>query len=104
MASTQNDYQRFLDLVKLPAIDYYSGGGGGMIGAKGYFHHAHAVEMDKGACDTLRENWRKTKVHQTTVGEASEAARKQDMTNSGKRGATLPRPGSMALASAGPPW
>jgi hypothetical protein len=40
--------------VKLPAIDYYSGGGGGMIGAKGFFKHEHAVEMDSVACETLR--------------------------------------------------
>jgi hypothetical protein len=40
--------------VKLPAIDYYSGGGGGMTGAKGFFKHEHAVEMDSVACETLR--------------------------------------------------
>jgi site-specific DNA-cytosine methylase len=40
--------------VKLPAVDYYSGGGGGMIGAKGFFEHRHAVEMDPAACQTLK--------------------------------------------------
>jgi hypothetical protein len=45
-------YQDFKQ-VSLPAIDYYSGGGGGMIGGKNFFHHAHAVEMDGRACETL---------------------------------------------------
>jgi hypothetical protein len=40
--------------VKLPAVDYYSGGGGGMIGAKGFFQHQQAVEMDETACKTLK--------------------------------------------------
>jgi hypothetical protein len=52
--NTETDYKQFKSQVKLPAIDYYSGGGGGMIGAKGYFHHAHAVEMDEHACTTLK--------------------------------------------------
>lgn len=106
-------YKQFLRQVKLPAIDYYSGGGGGMIGAKGFFEHEHAVEMDHIACETLRyaplerdreseaddsrENFRKTKVHCQKVGDASEAARL------GERGG-LPGSGSMVLASAGPPW
>jgi len=55
LANTERDYKLFMSQVKLPAIDYYSGGGGGMIGAKGYFHHAHAVEMDDHACTTLRQ-------------------------------------------------
>jgi len=50
----EQSYKQFLRKVKLPAADYYSGGGGGMIGAKGYFRHKHAVEMDEKACKTLR--------------------------------------------------
>jgi hypothetical protein len=46
-------YQEFKRQVSLPAIDYYSGGGGGMIGARGFFSHKHAVEMEGYACDTL---------------------------------------------------
>jgi hypothetical protein len=53
-ATLKKDYRLFTSQVKLPAIDYYSGGGGGMIGAEGFFQHTHAVEMDKTACDTLR--------------------------------------------------
>jgi hypothetical protein len=52
--NTEELYERFRRQYKLPAIDYYSGGGGGMIGAKGYFEHKHAVEMDNAACKTLR--------------------------------------------------
>lgn len=46
-------YKEFQEKISLPAIDYYSGGGGGMIGGKDLFHHAHAVEMDGRACETL---------------------------------------------------
>jgi hypothetical protein len=53
-AKLEKEYRQFMRDVKLPAIDYYSGGGGGMIGAKGFFKHEHAVEMDSVACETLR--------------------------------------------------
>lgn len=46
-----NDFKR---QTSIPAIDYYSGGGGGIIGASDYFDHRHAVEMDFHACKTLR--------------------------------------------------
>jgi hypothetical protein len=88
LAELDKDYQQFIREVKLPAIDYYSGGGGGMIGAKGFFKHEDAVEMDIVACETLRF---------VSLERASDAARL------GGRGG-LPGPGSMVLASAGPPW
>jgi hypothetical protein len=47
-------YADFCRLTSLPAIDYYSGGGGGIIGASDFFDHRHAVEMDFHACKTLR--------------------------------------------------
>lgn len=50
----ETDYKRFMKAFRLPSIDYYSGGGGGMIGAKGFFDHEHAVEMDSFACETLK--------------------------------------------------
>jgi hypothetical protein len=50
----EDSYNRFKREVKLPAVDYYSGGGGGMIGAKGFLQHKHAVEMDETACKTLK--------------------------------------------------
>lgn len=53
-ADLQKEYRQFCQKVDLPAIDYYSGGGGGMIGARGFFRHAHAVEMDDTAYQTLR--------------------------------------------------
>lgn len=46
-------YREFRESVKLPAIDYYSGGGGGIVGASDYFEHKHAVEKNKQACETL---------------------------------------------------
>lgn len=47
--------------------------------------------------DASSENFRKTKVHCQRVGDASEAAELGEMGG-------LPGPGSMVLASAGPPW
>jgi hypothetical protein len=38
------------------------------------------------------------------VSEASKAAETADKISSGKRGQLLARPGSIVLASAGPPW
>jgi len=112
-ADLDKAYRQFIRDIQLPAIDYYSGGGGGMIGAKGFFKHDHAVEMDHIACETLTyvplervsdssadessENFRRTKVHCQKVSDASAAARL-----GGRDG--LPGPGSMVLASAGPPW
>lgn len=53
-AELDREYRQFMRGVKLPAIDYYSGGGGGMVGAKGFFQHEHAVEMEPRACETLK--------------------------------------------------
>lgn len=52
--SSEELYREFCDKTSIPAIDYYSGGGGGIIGASDYFDHRHAVEMDFHACKTLR--------------------------------------------------
>lgn len=49
----EDSYRRFMHQVELPAVDYYSGGGGGMIGGRSFFDHKHAVEMDPIACQTL---------------------------------------------------
>jgi len=54
LAKKEKSYIHFLRQIKLPAADFYSGGGGGMIGAKGFFDHKHVVEMDEKACRTLR--------------------------------------------------
>jgi len=54
LVEDEKSYKQFLRRVKLPAADYYSGGGGGLIGAEGYFRHKHVVEMNEFACKTLR--------------------------------------------------
>jgi hypothetical protein len=85
-----------------------------MIGAKGYFEHKHAVEMDEAACKTLRFvlhvhmrladcqrlNFPNTVVHEGLVSEASQAAQNPQAANIPR----LPQRGSMILATAGPPW
>ena len=53
-AKKERLYRQFCESVKLPAIDYYSGGGGGIIGASDFFEHRHAIEKEKHACQTLQ--------------------------------------------------
>lgn len=47
-------YQEFRHSTRLPAIDYYSGGGGGIQGGADCFDHRYAVEKDVNCCHTLR--------------------------------------------------
>jgi len=67
-------------------------------------YNTEVSEMQAATTDSHRENFRRTVVHHTTVGEASKAARDVDKADSRERGKALPGPGSMVLASAGPPW
>lgn len=120
-------YQRFRESVRLPAVDYYSGGGGGIIGGSDYFDHCHAVEKEAHACRTLmevshyssipicdsfhRRNFPGMQVHMQTVEAASQVARQTGgrryrCTVGGevRHGVALPPPGGAALALAGPPW
>jgi hypothetical protein len=48
------DYAAFRMAVRMPAIDFYSGGGGSVLGTSEVFDVQSAVDWDPAACDTLQ--------------------------------------------------
>ena len=51
--SREEDIKAFRQMGGLPSADLYAGGGGTMIGKKGWFRSKLAVDLDQTACATL---------------------------------------------------
>jgi hypothetical protein len=49
----EEDLKAFRTMGGLPSADLYAGGGGTMIGKKGWFASKLAVDLDQTACATL---------------------------------------------------
>ena len=49
----ESDLQAYREMGGLPSADLYAGGGGTMLGKKGWFRSKLAVDLDGTACATL---------------------------------------------------
>lgn len=88
---TTKRHDEEFEKLRLPAGELYAGGGGSVFGTNKHFGVRFAVDQDRVACRTLKDNFPDMKVYHRNVAGFHSSSR-------------APAPGDIALLVAGPPW